>query len=52
MKTGPVYKYIGANGENKYADRLSKRLCYILRYGAVREGLTVHEHGWYKLYDQ
>ena len=27
------------------ADRLSKRLCYILRYGAVKEGLTVHEGG-------
>ena len=26
-------------------DRLSKRLCYILRYGAVKEGLTVHEGG-------
>lgn len=34
-------------GENKYADRLSKRLCYLLRYGAVREGLMVHENGRY-----
>ena len=27
------------------AERLAKRLCYILRYGAVKEGLTVHEGG-------
>ena len=26
-------------------ERLSKRLCYVLRYGAVKEGLTLHEGG-------
>lgn len=24
-------------------ERLSKRLCYVLRYGAVKEGLTLYE---------
>ena len=28
-----------------YAGRLSKRLCYILRYGALKEGLTVLDGG-------
>jgi len=31
--------------ENMYADRLSKRMCYILRYGAVKEGLTIFAGG-------
>ena len=31
--------------ERDFSERLSKRLCYILRYGAVKEGLTVHEGG-------
>lgn len=26
-------------------ERLSKRLCYVLRYGAVKEGLTLYEGG-------
>lgn len=26
-------------------ERLSKRLCYVLRYGAVKEGLTLNEGG-------
>ena len=34
------------NSENgATGNRLSKRLCYILRYGAVKQGLTVHEGG-------
>ncbi|WAR01394.1 hypothetical protein MAR_007952 [Mya arenaria] len=37
--------------EDKYADRLPKRLCYILRYGAVKEGLTVHEGGYVDIKD-
>ncbi|XP_045171987.2 uncharacterized protein LOC123534020 [Mercenaria mercenaria] len=32
--------------EDRYAGRLSKRLCYILRYGALKEGLTVHDGGF------
>ena len=31
-------------------ERISKRLCYILRYGAIKEGLTVHEGGMSLLY--
>ena len=31
--------------EDIYAGRLSKRLCYLLRYGAIKEGLTVYEGG-------
>lgn len=31
--------------DDKYAGRLSKRLCYILRYGAIKEGLTIHKEG-------
>ena len=31
--------------ERDFSERLSKRLCYILRYAAVKEGLTVHEGG-------
>ena len=31
--------------ERDYKDRIAKRLCYILRYGAITEGLTVHEGG-------
>lgn len=34
-----------SSADNKYADRLSKRLCYLLRYGALRNGLVVHEGG-------
>ena len=34
-----------AKPERDFSERLSKRLCYILRYGAVKEGLTVHEGG-------
>lgn len=26
-------------------ERLSKRLCYVLRYGAVKEGLALYEGG-------
>lgn len=32
--------------EDKSEDRLSKRLCYILRYGALKEGLDVLDGGW------
>ena len=32
-------------------ERISKRLCYILRYGAIKEGLTVHEGGMSLLYN-
>lgn len=32
--------------KDQYADRLAKRLCYILRYGAIKEGLAVHEGGF------
>lgn len=35
----------GRETEDRFADRLSKRLCYILRYGAIQEGLTVHDGG-------
>lgn len=35
--------------DSRYADRLSKRLCYLLRYGALREGLQVHEGGFVNL---
>ncbi|KAL4224345.1 hypothetical protein ACF0H5_017800 [Mactra antiquata] len=38
------------NGEEKkddrYAGRLSKRLCYILRYGALKDGLNVSDEGF------
>lgn len=30
-------------------ERLSKRLCYVLRYGAVKEGLTLYEGGFVDL---
>ncbi|KAK6190638.1 hypothetical protein SNE40_002460 [Patella caerulea] len=32
--------------KEEVALRLSKRLCYILRYGAVKSGLHVNEHGF------
>lgn len=41
----------GRETDDRYAGRLSKRLCYILRYGAVVEGLTVHEEGFVDLKD-
>ncbi|KAH3886603.1 uncharacterized protein LOC127842934 [Dreissena polymorpha] len=35
-----------ASEVNQYSDRLCKRLCYVLRYGAHKEGLQVYEGGF------
>ncbi|XP_060587912.1 uncharacterized protein LOC132743408 [Ruditapes philippinarum] len=44
--TNNFHQKDGGDKEDKYAGRLSKRLCYILRYGAIKEGLTVHKEGF------
>ncbi|XP_060079141.1 uncharacterized protein LOC132558572 [Ylistrum balloti] len=42
-KTGKQKKM---NSEDNEDTRLAKRLCYLLRYGAVKEGLDVYEGGY------
>lgn len=43
-----VQKYVIRNAADTV--RLSKRLTYLLRYGAEKEGITVHEGGLYLIY--
>ena len=45
MNNGSKFVYSKVDHRDEETARLSKRLCYILRYGAVKEGLHVDDAG-------
>jgi RNA:NAD 2'-phosphotransferase (TPT1/KptA family) len=42
---------VGSAKQLKIQERVSKRLSYVLRYGAIKEGLRVYDGGYVKLND-